>query len=103
MQKTPDAIVEVRFMTHEEGGRTEPVDPAHFSAVFEIDRAYHSGRFLPFLSGGEFMELGRSYEVPVVFVFPELVLHKIFAGKILPIWDGRVVATGKVIRVCGSP
>lgn len=45
------------------------------------------------------MELGVTYEAPVIFVCTDLVLPKLVEGKLISILRGKKVATGKVIRV----
>ena len=93
----PDAIVEVRFLTTAEGGRMKPVLGTDFRTVFEIDGENHSGCFIapdPLV-----MELGCTYEVPVFFLYPEHVLPKLAVGKAFTVWEGRTIASGKIVRV----
>jgi len=45
------------------------------------------------------LELGEYYEIPVIFLCPELVLPKLAIGKEVVLWEGKDVATGYVINL----
>jgi hypothetical protein len=91
----PDAIIEVRFTTTEEGGRRSPVE-GDYRCPFVIDGEAFDGRLL---LSGQRLELGLRYEVPVRFLNPELVIPMLAAGKPFVLWEGKAVATGRIIRV----
>jgi hypothetical protein len=97
MRTEPDAIIEVRFLTTAEGGKKKtPVAGFGYRATFQIDNEYNDGGFL---WAGPPIEAGVSYEVPVFFLRPDLVFPKLMEGKQLTLWEGKLVATGKIIRV----
>jgi hypothetical protein len=101
MQTEADAIVQVRFLTQDEGGKTKAPIPAFgYRATFEIDGECHDAGFL---AKDLVIELGNSYEIPVFFLCPSLVLPKLFEGKPFTLWEGRAVASGKVLRVLTKP
>ncbi len=99
MKTEPDAIIEVMFLTTEEGGRKSPVfdaDKGRYRPIFEIDGQCHCGCFL---GPAGCMEFGKTYEAPVIFLWPELVIPKLFEGKTFTIRESKKVATAKVIRI----
>lgn len=101
MPAEPDAILEVRFLTAEEGGRKTPcLVGDRYRPIFEIDGELHCGRFL---GEGQWVEPGNSCEAPVAFLRPDFVLPKLFAGKSFTIREVRAMATCKVIRVLRKP
>lgn len=95
----PDAIIEVRFMTTAEGGRKTPIPQQtldYYTCPFVIDgEAFDCWVYktVPFI------ELGMTYQLPVKFMCWPLVRPKLVEGKEFALLEGKVVATGKVIRV----
>lgn len=92
----PDLIVQVRFKTPEEGGRTSPVSGGFYGCPFIVDDEWFDCRLL--LSDLR-IQPGQTYEVPVKFLNWQLVSCKVYDGKVFALWDGKEVATGKVLRV----
>jgi hypothetical protein len=92
----PDAIIAVRFKTPEENGRRSPIDGDYYGCPFCVDGEYFDCRLL---LAGQQLELGETYEVPVQFLRPDLVLPKLRKEKEFTLWEGKEVATGKVVRV----
>jgi len=95
----PEAFIEVRFKTTAEGGRKGPVFGQHYGCPLLVDGEYFDCRLL--LDGQQF-ELGQTYQAPVVFLHPELVLPKLSVGKSVTLWEGKDVGTGKVIQLARS-
>ncbi len=93
---TPDAYIEVRFRTTEEGGRKTPVTGEFYACPLFIDGEAYDCRLL---IKGMKLELGRSYEVPIKFLNRDLVVPKLFIGKCVILWEGKDVADGKVTRI----
>ena len=52
-----------------------------------------------FLITDQTLELGGTYEVPIQFLSPELVLPKLSVGTTVTLWEGKDIATGKVVRL----
>lgn len=97
---TADVTVEVRFKTSAEGGRATAVGDSpvvdYYSCPFIVDgEAFDCRLFL----GHRRLELGKVYEVPIKFINPQSVLPKLITGKEFVLWEGKVVATGKVLRI----
>ena len=51
---------------------------------------------------GQRFELGVDYEVPVKFLYRELILPKLKIGKEVELWEGRKVANGLVLKIFDS-
>ena len=95
----PDAIIRVRFKTPEENGRKSAIKASYYSCPMLIDGEYFDCRLL--LAGRE-VELGLSYEIPVQFLRPDLVLSKLTKGKSFVLWEGKDVASGDVLEILTS-
>lgn len=89
-----DAIIEVRFKTPEEQGRQTAVHGDYYGCPFIVDGEAFDCRLL--LSGRR-LELGKTYQVPVQFMNWQLVRPRLSAGKPFILWEGKDVATGKVV------
>ncbi len=95
---TPEIEIEVRFLLESEGGRKNPVtgDPYPYGCPMIIDGKAHDCRLL---IGNKILELGKPYEVPVKFLNKDLALPKLFIGKSVVLWEGKNIATAKVIKI----
>jgi len=101
---TCDVVIQVRFMTAEEGGRSTPVVANrrdgldYYACPMMIDgnafdcRIYHQKKDLA---------LGEVYELPVKFLDPQNAMCHMAVGKDLTLWEGKQVAVGKVVRLNG--
>jgi len=89
----PEVVIEIRFKTTAEGGRKSSVFRDNYSC--------------PLLVGGEAfdcrieienppLELGRTYELPVQFLSPDLALPLLRPGTPVTLWEGREIATGLI-------
>lgn len=95
----PDAIIEVRFKMPNENGRQTAVSGDYYGCPLVIEGEAFDCRLL---LAGRSLELGETNEVPVKFLNPQLVLPKLAVGKPIVLWEGKDVATGKVMRVLGT-
>jgi hypothetical protein len=96
----PHILAKVRFNTTAEGGRktgvggtTTVVD--YYGCPFIVDGEAFDCRLLL----EQPLELGRSYDVPVRFLNPQLVLPKLSEGKEFTLLEGKEIAKGKVLRM----
>ena len=97
----PDIIIEVRFKTAAEGGRKSAVGGPevlvdYYSCPFVVDGDAFDCRML---LEHRVLELGKTYQVPVKFLSPQLVLPRLKEGKEFVLLEGKEVAAGKVLRV----
>jgi hypothetical protein len=99
MTMNPDAIIDVRFKTTDEGGRKTPVVGNYYSCPLFVDGEGFDCRI--FL-GNQKVELGEWYQLPVKFLHREFVISKLSPGKPISLWEGKDVANGKVLEVLPS-
>ena len=91
----PDAIIEVRFKKTTEGGRESAIVGDVYGCPLFVEGEGFDCRLL--LTGKE-LQLGETYEIPVKFMNPDMVLPKLSIGKTITLWEGKDIATGKVVR-----
>jgi hypothetical protein len=93
---TPDAIISVRFKTNIEGGRRGNVvlTTQPYGCPIVVDEEMFESRFI---ITNMVLELGKTYELPVKFINPDIVLPKLSIGKTIMFWEGKIIATGKII------
>jgi hypothetical protein len=95
-----DIIIRVRFKTTAEGGRTEDIRPNNavgfYGCPLFVDGAGFDCRI--FLDG-KTLRLGETYELPVKFLDADNALPKLSIGKDIVLWEGKDIATGKIIYV----
>jgi hypothetical protein len=92
----PDAIISVCFKTPEENGRNTAVQGDYYNCPLFIDGEGFDCRLL---LGRNKLELGVRYEVPIKFLFPELVRTKLTVGKEVTLWEGKEIASGTVLKI----
>jgi hypothetical protein len=95
----PDVIINVRFFTTAEGGRSSAVEGQFYACpLFIEDEGFDCRLMLK----GRRLELGSTYEVPVKFLYRDLALPKLSVGKEVLLWEGRNVAKGQVIKIADA-
>lgn len=92
----PDAVIRVRFKKTEENGRNSAVEGAFYACPLFVDGQAFDCRLL---LDGRRLELGSYYEVPVKFLFRDLVLSKLVVGKEVVLWEGKDVANGSIVSL----
>ncbi|MGQ3051681.1 MAG: hypothetical protein ACT6S0_07840 [Roseateles sp.] len=92
----PDAIINVRFLTTAEGGRSTAVEGQYYACPLFVDSEGFDCRLL---LEGRRLELGAASEVPVKFLYRDLALPKLAVGKEVLLWEGRNVAKGQVVKI----
>ncbi|MGB2621828.1 MAG: hypothetical protein WA857_01120 [Candidatus Acidiferrum sp.] len=94
----PDAIIEIRLKTTLEGGRQGAIVITQhpFGCPLFVDGEAFDCRFLV---ENQTLELGNTYKLPIKFLRPDLVLSKLSVGKSLTLWEGKDIATGKILRL----
>lgn len=96
----PDAIINLRFFTTTEGGRSTAVEGQFYACPLFVENEGFDCRLL---LEGRRLELGSTYEVPVKFLYRELALPKMSVGKEVLLWEGRNVAKGQVVKIIEEP
>ena len=94
----PDAIIKVRLKTTGEGGRQGPIviGEAPYGCTLFVGGEAFDCRFL---MRAQTLELGNAYELPIKFLNPQLALPTLSPGKPVMLWEGKEIATGKVVRL----
>jgi hypothetical protein len=93
----PEAIICVRFLTTEEGGRSTSIDNSRYGCPVIVNELYFDCRFI--MNDRVSFELGKTYEIPVKFLNPKLALNEIKEGIEISLWEGKIIAIGKVFKV----
>jgi hypothetical protein len=85
-----DAVLRVRFMTRAEGGRKDAVKPpSGFFPCTLFGANDTTGYDARIVFAGLPAELGETYNLPVLFLCPELALERFPPGAEFRIMDGR--------------
>jgi len=92
----PDIVLEVRLRTTAEGGRQTVLEGERYGCPLLVDGDAFDCRLL--LAGRKF-ELGRTYEVPIKFLTRDLVLPRLYVGKSVQLWEGKIIGDGVVVGI----
>ena len=85
-----DAVLRVRFMTCAEGGRKDAVKPSSgFYPCTLVGPNDTTGYDARIIFAGWPAQLGETYELPALFLSPELALEHFPPGSQFRIMDGR--------------
>jgi translation elongation factor EF-Tu-like GTPase len=91
-----DMEAEVTFLKPSEGGRSKPVFQG-FRPTFVYNDTVWDAHIQ--FKGDDFIPDGISRNLFFTFASPEFHIGKIIPGKLFELHDGRVIATGKVLRI----
>jgi hypothetical protein len=85
-----DAVLRVRFLTRAEGGRKDAVrPPSGFYPCTLFGANDTTGYDARIIFAGWPAVLGETYELPALFLSPELALERFPPGSSFAIMDGR--------------
>lgn len=93
----PEAIIRIRFLTAEEGGRKTAIEGSRYGCPIIVNQQGYDCRFL--LDGEGRFDLGETYEIPVKFLNPGLALKELKEGTEISLWEGKTIARGEVIKI----
>jgi hypothetical protein len=91
-----EAVIEVRFKTTAEGGRRTDIVGYIYGCPLSVDGKKFDCRMV---LDGKTLKLGETYELLVEFLWPDLALPELSPGKDISLWEGREIATGRVLRL----
>ena len=91
----PDAKITVRFLETQEGGRKSDVVASNYGCPLMVDGEAFDCRFLPFQE--DVYHLGRTYEIPIKFLSPDLALSHLSVGVRITLWEGKTIAAGTIL------
>ena len=92
----PNILVKVRFFTTIEGGRETAIQGEYYRCPLFIDGEASECRFLLY---GQRIELGKTYNLPVKFLWIENVVHKFTVGKEVLPWEAGIIGRGEIIEI----
>ena len=97
----PDVIIRVRFRTKAEGGRQNDIiipdcPEHHYGCPLIVEGEAFDCRVLV---TSKTFRLGMSYELPIKFINPNLVLPRLSSGTAVKLWEGKEIASGEVVRI----
>lgn len=96
MSMQADAIIEVRFKTTVEGGRSTNISGKFYSCPLFVEGEGFDCRIM---LGNKIIQLGETYELPVRFLFRDLAMPRLSIGSSISLWEGKEIATGIVKSV----
>ncbi len=96
MNSSIEIEAEVVFLKPEEGGRNKLVFQGFRPTFIYDDNAWDADLHF---DGEDFLPNGLPRIVFFTFTSSERHVGKIFPDKRFELWDGKVIATGKVLRV----
>ncbi|WUR15000.1 hypothetical protein E7V67_007800 [[Empedobacter] haloabium] len=92
----PDALIAIRFLPPDEGGRAEPASGRWFGCPLFIEGEGFDCRLL---LDGQVLQPGKSYELPVKFLRRENAEERLRVGAPVTLWEGKTIATGTISHV----
>ena len=100
---TPDILVRVRLRTAQEGGRQKgEIPPLQFRCPFVFEGEMFDCRLL-LDQVQTTLQPGATYEqIPVKFLFPDLVKPRLRSGASFKLWDGQDIADGEVTDIMAT-
>lgn len=93
-----EAIIFVRFLTAEQGGRKSPIESDRYSCTLMIDdNQGFDCRFV--LNSFTIFELGKEYEISVKFLNPESAFSHLSEGDEIFLWEGKNIGKGVIKKI----
>ena len=93
----PDIIIEVRFLTAEEGGRRSPIEGGRYGCPIIANGRGFDCRFV--LEGTKRFEPGKTYRIQVKLLDAATALSELKEEAEISLWEGRNIAEGRVFKV----
>lgn len=92
-----DAIISIRFLPAEEGGRSGPIEGERYGCPLLFEKQAFDCRFcceVPFI-----FELGNRYEIPIKFLNRDKALAILAPGSRVALWEGKVIGVGEIVAI----
>ena len=90
-------IAKVRFFSEKKGGRKSPTPKKIFGCPMVIKNNYYDCRLV--LNDIGSIKPGNDIVVPIIFLDPQTVLPIIKKNDKFELWDGGIIAEGKVLKI----
>jgi hypothetical protein len=97
MKSQPDIIASIHFYTTEAGGRKVPTPPDQFGCPLEFEGEKFDCRLLLGKVGS--LSPGVTANVPVVFLYPELIKPRLKVESRFTLWEMGTIAEGIVKQI----
>ena len=94
---SPDIMAVVHLLPTEYGGRSVPTPSDRFGCLFDYKGEYFESILLLYDIGS--IGPGAEKEVPILFLSPEVIKHRLKAGDVFRLWEGRTIAHGRVTKL----
>ena len=94
-----DAVIEITFLTTEEGGRKSLIEGDRYGCPILVDGRGFDCRFV--LAERSRFELGRTYQIGVKF-HAETAMAELEEGDAISLWEGKTIAKGRVVKLLGG-
>ncbi|MDR6872193.1 hypothetical protein J2Y55_003209 [Bosea sp. BE125] len=92
----PDALIEIRLLTPDQGGRQTPIVGEYFGCPLYVKgRAFDCRLFLE----GKSIEFGRSCLIRVKFLIFEDAKPFLKIDGQISLWEGKTIATGRIVEI----
>ncbi len=96
-----EATISIRFLTAEEGGRQSSLESERYGCPLMIDDGQgFDCRFV--LDEVTVFELGKEYEIAIIFLNPENALSYLREGDEVYLWEGKKIGVGTVRKIFSS-
>lgn len=95
--KAFDVIIQVKFLTTDEGGRETAIRSRNYGCPVIFDDQGFDCRFA--MNKEEVYKLGCSYEIPIRFLNYNAVQPHLELGKKITLWEGKTIATGTITQI----
>ena len=96
----PDAVIKVRFLTTEEGGRESAIEGERYGCPIMVDGHGFDCRFV--LTGATRFDLGETYKIEVKFLNSESAMNELEIGTMISLWEGKTIAEGKILTLLSA-
>lgn len=97
MGMKPDAVIEVRFLTYNEGGRLMPINSESYGCPLIVGKLGFDCRFI--LDQKICFTLGETYQISVKFLDYEDAVKHLKEGSSISLWEGKTIAIGEVVNL----
>ncbi len=92
-----DALISIRFLTSEEGGRKSSIQADKYGCPIMVDDRGFDCQFV--LTHSMCFELGESYKIPVKLLNLDRALEHLKEETKISVWEGKIIGVGEVVKI----
>lgn len=93
----PNIIAKIYLYPTDEGGRENSTPSNYIGFPFEFEGSYYDCRLL--LDDVGSISPGETAEVPIIFLYSELIVHKLKIGSKFRLWERGFKGDGVVLNI----